>query len=89
MTVLPPAQRRTSVVTLATYLESQGSNRRAASILHLHPNAVSYRINKIVGLLNVDIDDPDTRLLLQLACRLWTMQNQSPEAVADSDSEEA
>ena len=89
LTVLPPAQRRTSVVTLATYLESQGSNRRAASILHLHPNAVSYRINKIVGLLNVDIDDPDTRLLLQLACRLWTMQNQSPEAVADSDSEEA
>jgi DNA-binding PucR family transcriptional regulator len=30
---------------------------------------VSYRVNQIFSLLDVDPDNPDDRLLLQLACR--------------------
>ena len=35
----------------------------------MHHNAVSYRINQIFELLDVDPQNPDDLLLLQLACR--------------------
>jgi DNA-binding PucR family transcriptional regulator len=35
----------------------------------MHRNAVSYRINQIFELLDVDPQNPDDLLLLQLACR--------------------
>jgi DNA-binding PucR family transcriptional regulator len=30
---------------------------------------VTYRLRRITDLLGVDLDDPDQRLVLQLACR--------------------
>jgi DNA-binding PucR family transcriptional regulator len=42
---------------------------RRAERLHLHRNAVGYRIRQIRERLNVDLHDPDQRLALQLACR--------------------
>jgi DNA-binding PucR family transcriptional regulator len=39
----------------------------------LHRNAVSYRINQVFSLLDVDPENPDDRLLLQLACRARDM----------------
>jgi sugar diacid utilization regulator len=58
-----------SIRTLATYLDQQGSIVRTAQVLHLHRNAVTYRLRRITDLLGVDLDDPDQRLALQLACR--------------------
>ncbi len=55
--------------TLHVYLDQQGSLTKTAEVLNLHRNAVSYRINQIFSLLDVDPDSPDDRLLLQLACR--------------------
>jgi sugar diacid utilization regulator len=55
--------------TLRFYLDSQGSTTKAAEHLHMHRNAVAYRINRIFQLLDVDRHDPETRLMLQLACR--------------------
>lgn len=55
--------------TLHVYLDQQGSLTKAAEVLNLHRNAVSYRVNQIFDLLDVDADNPDDRLLLQLACR--------------------
>jgi sugar diacid utilization regulator len=57
------------IQTLQVYLEHRGSATRTAEALNLHRNAVSYRINKIFELLEVDPDNPDDLLLLQLACR--------------------
>jgi DNA-binding PucR family transcriptional regulator len=37
--------------------------------LHLHRNAIAYRVRRIFDLLGVDPEDPDTVLMLQLACR--------------------
>jgi sugar diacid utilization regulator len=66
---LGPARGETAIRTLAAYLDQQGSIVRTASVLHLHRNAVTYRLRRIIDLLGVDLDDPDQRLALQLACR--------------------
>ncbi len=66
---LGPARRDTALRTLAAYLDHQGSVARTAEQLHLHRNAVAYRLRRITELLHVDFDDPDQRLALQLACR--------------------
>jgi hypothetical protein len=66
---LGPARSLTAVRTLHAYLDEQGSLVRCAQRLHLHRNAVAYRIRQIRERLTVDLDDPDQRLALQLACR--------------------
>ena len=66
---LGPGRADTAIKTLATYLDEQGSMVRTAQKLHLHRNAVTNRLRSITELLDVDLDDPDQRLALQLACR--------------------
>jgi sugar diacid utilization regulator len=66
---LGAARGETAIRTLAAFLDEQGSIGRTAQRLHLHRNAVTYRMRRITGLLGVDLDDPDQRLALQLACR--------------------
>jgi DNA-binding PucR family transcriptional regulator len=66
---LGPARADTAIRTLAAYLDEQGSIVRTAQKLHLHRNAVTNRLRSITELLDVDLDDPDQRLALQLACR--------------------
>ncbi len=66
---LGPARSETALRTLAAFLDEQGSVNRTAQRLHLHRNAVTYRMRRITSLLGVDLDDPDQRLALQLACR--------------------
>ena len=59
----------TAIRTLAVYLDEQGSIIKTAQKLHLHRNAVANRLRNITELLDIDLDDPDQRLVLQLACR--------------------
>ncbi len=66
---LGPARADTAIRTLAAYLDEQGSIIRTAQKLHLHRNAVANRLRGITELLEMDLDDPDQRLALQLACR--------------------
>jgi sugar diacid utilization regulator len=60
---------RQAIETLAAFLDAQGSPTRAARDLHLHPNAVSYRVRHIVQTLDIDLSDADMRFALHLACR--------------------
>jgi sugar diacid utilization regulator len=71
---LGPARRDTAILTLAAYLDEQGSIVKTAQRLHLHRNAVSYRLRWITELLAVDFDDPDQRLALHLACRAHLLE---------------
>lgn len=64
------SNRAASIETLNAWLEERGSLKSAATRLHLHPNAVAYRINKTADALGMDLTDPDTRFALQLACRV-------------------
>lgn len=71
---LSETARHNSIITLSTYLDFQGSNQRAAERLHLHPNAVGYRIKKTLSLLGTDLSDPDERIAVHLACRIWLLE---------------
>ncbi|MEV7477585.1 helix-turn-helix domain-containing protein [Streptomyces halstedii] len=58
------------VRTLGAYLDASGDVRRAAERLVLHPNTLRYRLRRARERHGVDLDDPDTRLLVTLAVRL-------------------
>lgn len=66
---LGPRKADTAIRTLQVFLDEQGSTSRTARVLHLHRNAVAYRIGRIAELLDADLQDADQRLALQLACR--------------------
>jgi sugar diacid utilization regulator len=74
-TVLSPlvnlggARAERLIQTLHVYLDHRGSLTKTAETLNMHRNAVSYRINQVFSLLDVDQDNADDLLLLQLACR--------------------
>jgi DNA-binding PucR family transcriptional regulator len=58
-----------AIKTLHVFLDARGSLSRTAEVLHLHRNAVAYRMDRIFAQLDVDREDPDDWLLLELACR--------------------
>ena len=66
---LGPRRAASAIGTLRTYLDQQGSLTATAAHLHLHRNAVAYRIKRIFALLEIDAADADQRLALHLACR--------------------
>ena len=70
---LGPEKSAVAVHTLHAYLDERGSWQRAAARLHLHRNAVVYRMAQINRLMDVDLDDPDQRFAVQLACRARLM----------------
>ncbi len=59
--------------TLEVYLDCSCSTSDAARQLEIHRNTVANRIRKIGGVLDARLDDPETRLSLQLACRVLRM----------------
>ncbi|MGA5757129.1 helix-turn-helix domain-containing protein [Nonomuraea bangladeshensis] len=60
------------VRSLAAYLDASCDVGRAAKRLVLHPNTLRYRLRRVRDRYGVDLDDPDTRLMLTLAVRLAT-----------------
>jgi len=67
---LDPERALTAVRTLQSYLAHEGSLVRTGHDLTLHPNGVGYRMRQIRDLLDVDLDDPDVRFAVELACRV-------------------
>lgn len=60
----------TAVRTLLSYLAHDSSLVHAGQELMLHPNGVGYRMRQIRERLDVDLDDPDVRFAVELACRV-------------------
>jgi PucR C-terminal helix-turn-helix domain len=54
--------------TLEVFL-AEGSIQGAASQLQVHRNTVLYRLKRIGQITKIDLDEPDTRFLVQLALR--------------------
>ncbi|HJQ06182.1 MAG TPA: PucR family transcriptional regulator [Nocardioides sp.] len=60
---------RTLLATLHTWLRCHGSNERTARALEIHRNTVRHRLAQVETLLEVDLDEADTRATLWLATR--------------------
>lgn len=60
----------TAVRTILAYLAHDRSLARAGRELNLHRNAIAYRLTWIREALQLDLDDPDTRFAIELACRV-------------------
>jgi hypothetical protein len=56
--------------SMSTWLRTGGDYPATAAVLHLHPNSLRYRHRRAVNLFDLDLDDPDARLLLHLQLRL-------------------
>ena len=56
--------------TLQVYLESQMNISRAAKSLHLARNTFLERIARVLRILAMDIENPDTRLYVEISLRL-------------------
>jgi sugar diacid utilization regulator len=70
---LGPEKATILIDTLHAYLDERGSLKRAAARLSLHRNAVVYRMAQVSALLPNDLNAPDERFALQLACRARLM----------------
>ena len=66
---LTPEKAEVSMRTLQAYLDHQGSLTQTSAALFIHRNALKYRLVRIRDLLGEDLDDPEYRLALHLACR--------------------
>ena len=58
------------VKTLEAYFTSLCSPQATAELLHLHRNSLLYRLQRIEEIAGLKLNDPETRLLLQLALRV-------------------
>lgn len=56
--------------TLEVYLDEESSATVAAARLGVHRNTILNRVERLRSLLTVDLDDPEERLAVQLACRV-------------------
>jgi DNA-binding PucR family transcriptional regulator len=55
------------LATLQAYLDNRGSATATAHALHLSVRGLTYRIERIQGLLGHDLDDPQQRLTVEFA----------------------
>ena len=68
-------QRGTSLVaTLDAWFASGGSLKDTAAALHVHPNTVTQRLDRVTGLLGESWRAPERALDLQLALRVARLQ---------------
>lgn len=57
--------------TLRVYLEEEGNITRSSQKLFIHRNTMVYRINKIKGILNMEIEKIDTMIELKIALNCY------------------
>jgi DNA-binding PucR family transcriptional regulator len=55
--------------TLRVYLDTFGDVPQAAGRISVHPNTFRYRMRRLAELFELDLDDPDERVVLELQLR--------------------
>jgi purine catabolism regulator len=66
--------RSSLVETIIAYFGHHGNVSQTADALYIHRNTLSYRLERIQELTGQDLEDPDERLALQLALKLWQVR---------------
>ncbi|HEX4704665.1 MAG TPA: helix-turn-helix domain-containing protein [Pseudonocardiaceae bacterium] len=81
-------QRVTELIrTLDAYFDTGGSPTYAAEKLHVHPNTVARRLDRIRELIGADWQQPEQALDIQLALRLSRIRHVLSERRAPPDEE--
>lgn len=57
------------LATLAAWLDHPGDPRTAARRVHVHPNTLRYRMQRLGDVVDVDLADPQVRLAVRLQLR--------------------
>lgn len=66
--------RSSLMETIIAYFVHHGNVSQTAEALYIHRNTLSYRLDRIQELTGQDLEDPDERLALQLALKLWQIR---------------
>jgi hypothetical protein len=64
------AERNDHIATLRAYLDCHGDAVKAAARLGVHPNTLRYRLRRLTSIAELQLDDPDERLMCELELRL-------------------
>ncbi len=59
--------------TLDAYFERNGNLKKTANALYIHRNTLIYRMERIQEITGLDLNNPETRLALQLTLRIHKM----------------
>ena len=59
--------------TLYAYFERNGNLKKTANALYIHRNTLLYRLERIQEITGLNLDNPETRLALQLTLRIHKM----------------
>jgi len=59
--------------TLEAYFEHNGNLAQTAEALYVHRNTLIYRMDRIGSITGLELDQPEARLALQLALRIYRM----------------
>lgn len=62
------------LLTLKTYLECDSNVYQASQLLHIHPNTLNYRLKRVVELTEVNLKDPNQKIILYLDLKLESMK---------------
>lgn len=68
------------VSTLECFLDNQSSPTLTATAMNLHRNTILNRMERVRALLSADLDRPDARLAVHLACRVMRLNASLPPA---------
>jgi purine catabolism regulator len=63
--------------TLEVYFERNGNLKKTAHTLYIHRNTLIYRLERIHEITGLDLDNPETRLALQLTLHIHKMLGNS------------
>jgi PucR family transcriptional regulator, purine catabolism regulatory protein len=64
--------------TLETFFEHNANLSQTAEALFIHRNTLIYRMERIAAITNLDLEDPENRLAIQLALRIYRMAGSKP-----------
>ena len=68
---------RELIHTLEVYFEHNGNLSQAAEALFVHRNTLIYRMERLAGITGLNLDNPETRLAMQLALHIYRMMEKT------------
>ncbi len=74
----PTGQSQVFLETLACYFRENGSPQRAARVLHVHANTVSYRVHRVEEITGLDLGSYRDRLVAQVALEILDAVGEAP-----------